>query len=155
VLQFRSVDLAGNTELLRSVEVKVVTLDGMSSGITAYAGSVGIQLTFAGQLNYRFSIIRLLDAQGSLQTAIAYMNDFLAQNRDSSVWQQGLISETDFDTLQDSAVRWIEAMKPRGEERNEIERTVARDRSVLYVRVLYIGLVSGCELAHPCELRVC
>jgi hypothetical protein len=110
VLQFRSVDLAGNAEQLQSVEVKF-SPEGMSSAVSAYyAGSGGSQATFGGQLSYRLSIIRLLVEQGAAQQAIAHMNDFLAQIRDSSVQQQGLITQATFIALEDSAKRWIQAM---------------------------------------------
>ncbi|MEF3312431.1 heparinase II/III family protein [Paenibacillus sp. GYB004] len=107
VLQFRSVDLAGNTEQLQTVEVKVVTLEGMSAKVDSYADSGHIQATFASQLSYRLSVIKLLVSQGSVQTAIDYMNDFLAYIRDPSVQQQGLLSGRALGDLVSSAQHWI------------------------------------------------
>jgi hypothetical protein len=79
----------------------------MSAKVDSYAGSGHIQATFASQLSYRLSIIKLLVSQGSMQTAIDYMNDFLAYIRDPSVQQQGLLSGRALGDLVSSAQHWI------------------------------------------------
>ncbi|GAA3408836.1 heparinase II/III family protein [Paenibacillus hodogayensis] len=91
---------------------KPVTLADIASAIDGYRSGGGLNPVFADQLAYRLAIIELLIDRGETATAVAYMNDLLAQIRDLSVRQQGLISEAAFGWLEAAALAWIESVSP-------------------------------------------
>lgn len=65
----------------------------ISQLIDDYVASGDINSVFGSQLSYRITIINLLIEQQQLETAEAYLEDFITYINDRSVLQQGLLSE--------------------------------------------------------------
>ncbi|RKN75869.1 FIMAH domain-containing protein [Paenibacillus ginsengarvi] len=94
---------AGRAAVIDNEPNRPMTIAAMAEQTNQLQQSGDIQSTFAGELKYRLDIIRLLEEQGNRQTAIAYLQDFVAHLNDPSVRAQQLVSATAADLLNAAA----------------------------------------------------
>jgi hypothetical protein len=102
-LRIAAADQAGNTasKLMTLPPSPVYTLQGLEQIVTEANAAGLIQDTLAAQLQYRLTIIGMLLEQGTVQTAVAYLDDAVAYTGDPSVQQQGLIDPHTWQQLKD------------------------------------------------------
>ena len=85
----------------------------MKELIDGYVKDGKLNSELGKQLLYRISIIKLMEEQGQLHEAVAYLEDLQGYISAPAIVQQGLITEEALGEINAAAQRWIEELKDK------------------------------------------